>query len=157
MTFLNSIGPQVQKGLGSKVCFPADMDVAGPIPETPGVRAQKWHSRWNQSWCSGSIPSARHFSTRLTLDWATKHSSHQNPEYLGPASTGRNDSACLRRDWVLSLKNPFFLVSQHRKRKIPTSQETRLGEEEKAGRILPQMPQNKPAEVQFDSNALYLD
>lgn len=38
MTFLNAVGPQVQKGLGSRVCFPADMDVAGPIPETPGVR-----------------------------------------------------------------------------------------------------------------------
>lgn len=38
MTFPNFIGPQVQKDLGSRVCFPADMDVAGPIPETPGVR-----------------------------------------------------------------------------------------------------------------------
>lgn len=52
------------------------------------------------------------------------------------------------------LRTPFlsFPAQEKENSNIPGDW---LGEEEKAGQMLLQMPQNNPAEVQFDSNALY--
>lgn len=145
--------------LGFGRALPADRKRAGPSPATPvlgrnetGVGSVFW-----------PVPAARRFPSGPILERAAQPASREPHEHhcrpRTRAGVTVRDCACPGRDWVPSLKNhlptPLVEDSQHRKRKIPTSQKSGSGEEERVGANVPSSTPEFPGEAQFDSNVLY--
>lgn len=156
MTFLNSTqGPWIQKWVITTTFCRRVLEVGFGLPtvrDGAGLTADSWgghkrHLRWNHGWCSWPIPSARHFSIRLLLNWATKHSSHESHEYLWPASTGRQVWLCMFGKALASFSY------EPRVFRFPALAKDQGRGEGKCN--APSHTPEPPGEAQFDSNVLY--